>query len=138
MTATVTAAASYTTPRGTTDGRNIRDLGMAYLLAIVIGWNREKESQGAGLRTFPLVAIASCGFVQISEGMMDDNPEAAARVVADVITGIGFIGAGAIMKGGSEIHGTATAAAYGRRAPSVWRSRSAATMWQSPSACSRW
>lgn len=91
-------------------GRNIRDLGMAYLLAIVIGWNREKESQGAGLRTFPLVAIASCGFVQISEGMMDDNPEATARVVAGVITGIGFIGAGAIMKGGSEIHGTATAA----------------------------
>ena len=37
---------------------------VAYLLALPIGWHREREEHGAGLRTFPLVAIASCGLVQ--------------------------------------------------------------------------
>ncbi len=91
-------------------GPNIRDLGFAYMLAFIIGWNRERESNSAGLRTFPLVAIASCGFVQASEEMMGNNPEATARIIEGVITGIGFIGAGAILKGGAEIRGTATAA----------------------------
>ena len=34
----------------------------AYLLALPIGWNRERQERGAGMRTFPLVAVASCGF----------------------------------------------------------------------------
>jgi putative Mg2+ transporter-C (MgtC) family protein len=37
---------------------------VAFLLALPIGWNRARAEQGAGLRTFPLVAMASCGFVQ--------------------------------------------------------------------------
>jgi putative Mg2+ transporter-C (MgtC) family protein len=90
-----------------------RDLAIAYVLAVVIGWNREREARSAGLRTFPLVAIASCGFVQAAESLMGSEPAAIARVVEGVITGIGFIGAGAILKGGGEVHGTATAA-------SVW------------------
>jgi len=65
------------------------------VLAFIIGWNREKESRRAGLRTFPLVAIASCGFVRISETMTEGGTEETARVVAAVITGIGFIVAGA-------------------------------------------
>ncbi|MFC3026721.1 MULTISPECIES: MgtC/SapB family protein [Roseomonadaceae] len=91
-------------------GPNIRDLGLAYALAFIIGWNRERESNSAGLRTFPLVAIASCGFVQAAESITADSPEATARIVEGVITGIGFIGAGAILKGGAAIRGTATAA----------------------------
>jgi len=39
------------------------------LLALPIGWDREKEARSAGLRTFPLVALASCGFVQASESL---------------------------------------------------------------------
>ncbi len=89
---------------------HIRDLSIAYALAFLIGWNREREDRSAGLRTFPLVAVAACGFVQASEGMVRGEPEAMARIVEGVITGIGFNGGGAILKGGGEVHGTATAA----------------------------
>jgi len=90
---------------------HIRDLAIAYILAFLIGWNREREERSAGLRTFPLVAIAACGFIQAAEGMLQGSPEGTARIVEGVITGIGFIGGGAILKGGGEVHGTATAAA---------------------------
>ena len=89
---------------------HIRDLAIAYALAFLIGWNREGEDRSAGLRTFPLVAVAACGFVQATEGLAAAEPEAMARIVEGVITGIGFIGGGAILKGGGEVHGTATAA----------------------------
>ena len=89
---------------------HIRDLSIAYALAFLIGWNREREDRSAGLRTFPLVAVAACGFVQATEGLAAAHPEAMARIVEGVITGIGFIGGGAILKGGGEVHGTATAA----------------------------
>ena len=62
------------------------------------------------MRTFPLVAIAACGFVQATEGLLRGEPEGMARIVEGVITGIGFIGGGAILKNGGEVHGTATAA----------------------------
>ncbi len=42
-------------------------LAAAYLLALPIGWNREKGERSAGIRTFPLVALASCGFIQAAE-----------------------------------------------------------------------
>jgi putative Mg2+ transporter-C (MgtC) family protein len=90
---------------------HIRDLSIAYALAFLIGWNREREDRSAGMRTFPLVAIAACGFIQATEGLVRGHPEGMARIVEGVITGIGFIGGGAILKGGGEVHGTATAAA---------------------------
>ena len=89
---------------------HIRDLSIAYALAFLIGWNREREDRSAGVRTFPLVAIAACGFIQASEGLVRGHPEAMARIVEGVVTGIGFIGGGAILKNGGEVHGTATAA----------------------------
>ena len=89
---------------------HIRDLAIAYALAFPIGWNREQEDRSAGLRTFPLVAVAACGFIQAAEGMLQGSAEGTARIVEGVITGIGFIGGGAILKGGGEVHGTATAA----------------------------
>ncbi|MBP0446934.1 MgtC/SapB family protein [Roseomonas sp. SSH11] len=88
----------------------LRDLAIAYGLAFAIGWNRERQGRSAGLRTFPLVATASCGFIQATEGRFAGDPESMARVVTGIITGIGFIGGGAILKGDSEVHGTATAA----------------------------
>ncbi len=89
---------------------HIRDLAIAYALAFLIGWNREREDRSAGMRTFPLVAIASCGFIQATEGLLRTQPEGMARIVEGVITGIGFIGGGAILKGDGEVQGTATAA----------------------------
>jgi putative Mg2+ transporter-C (MgtC) family protein len=82
----------------------------AYLLAIPLGWNREKEERSAGLRTFPLVAVASCGFIQAAEGMAGGHPEALSRVIEGVIAGMGFIGGGAILRLKDSVQGTATAA----------------------------
>lgn len=85
-------------------------LAAAYALALPIGWDRERQERSAGLRTFPLVALASCGFVQAAEQYMANSPDAMARIIQGVITGIGFIGGGAILKQGSMVKGTATAA----------------------------
>ncbi len=82
----------------------------AYLLALPIGWNRERQERSAGLRTFPLVAVASCGFIQAAESMVAGDPEAMARIVEGIITGMGFIGGGAILRMKESVKGTATAA----------------------------
>ncbi|MBZ9650022.1 MgtC/SapB family protein [Sphingobium sp. 3R8] len=89
---------------------HITALAVAYLLAIPIGWNREREERSAGLRNFPLVAVASCGFVQAVETMMAHDPAAIARVLEGVIGGIGFLGGGAILQQRNSVKGTATAA----------------------------
>jgi putative Mg2+ transporter-C (MgtC) family protein len=91
-------------------GPHLVALAAAYLLALPIGWNREKEERSAGLRTFPLVAVASCGFVQAAEALTSDNPEAMARIIEGIITGMGFIGGGAILRLKDSVKGTATAA----------------------------
>jgi putative Mg2+ transporter-C (MgtC) family protein len=85
-------------------------LAIAYGLAFPIGWDRERATRSAGLRTFPLVALASCGFVQATESLLAESPEGIARIVEGLITGIGFIGGGAILKDGLSVRGTATAA----------------------------
>ena len=90
--------------------RHLATLAFAFALALPIGWNREDRSRSAGLRTFPLVAVASCGFVEAAEEMTRGSPEALARVVEGVIAGMGFIGGGAILKTQDNVHGTATAA----------------------------
>ena len=85
-------------------------LAIAYLLAMPIGWNREREERSAGLRTFPLVAVATCGFIQAAEHLTAESPEAMARIVEGLITGMGFIGGGAILRQSDSVKGTATAA----------------------------
>lgn len=82
----------------------------AYVLALPIGWDRERNERSAGLRTFPLVAIAACGFIQAAETVTVGNAEATARVVEGLINGVGFIGGGAILVGKASTRGTATAA----------------------------
>jgi putative Mg2+ transporter-C (MgtC) family protein len=89
---------------------HVMTLVIAYLLALPTGWNREKQERSAGSRTFPLVALASCGFVQAAEGMVAKDPEAMARIVEGIITGMGFIGGGAILQMKESVKGTATAA----------------------------
>ncbi|MDO7085197.1 MgtC/SapB family protein [Pseudocolwellia sp. AS88] len=84
-------------------------LGIAFLLALPIACDRDAESNGAGLRTFPLVAIACAAFMLVSIDVFKD-PGSQARVMYGVITGIGFIGGGSILKSSKSIYGTATAA----------------------------
>lgn len=85
-------------------------LAVAYVLALPIGWNREKEERSAGLRTFPLVAMAACGFVMIAVEVLGADSEQHSRILEGLMTGIGFIGGGAILKQGNRARGTATAA----------------------------
>jgi hypothetical protein len=58
---------------------HIRDLAIAYAPAFPIGWNREREDHSAGLRTFPLEAVAACGFIQGTEQPAAGQPEAGAQ-----------------------------------------------------------
>jgi len=87
---------------------DLQQIGLTYLLTALIGWNREREEQGAGLRTFPIVGMASCGYLLV----LGAQPDVAAqsRVLQGLITGIGFVGGGAILKEGATVRGTATAA----------------------------
>src|SRR3954453_20394330 len=91
-------------------GAHVVALASAFALAVPIGWDREKRARSAGLRTFPLVALASCGFIQASESLLAHTPDGMAKVIEGLITGIGFIGGGAILKQGNAVQGTATAA----------------------------
>ena len=83
---------------------------VAYLLALPVAWDREKETRTAGLRTFPLVAVASCGYSLFAFRIFAESLDAQARMIQGLITGIGFIGGGAILKDRGSVHGTATAA----------------------------
>ncbi len=88
---------------------NLYLLSVAYALALPIAWDREREARSAGLRTFPLVAVASCGFMIVGMQVLSST-DAEARVMQGLITGIGFIGGGAILKSNGNVTGTATAA----------------------------
>ena len=88
---------------------NLSHLGIAYILALPVAFDREESSQGIGLRTFPLVAVAACGYTLVGIGVLDTT-DAEARVLQGLITGIGFIGGGAILKGNGSVSGTSTAA----------------------------
>lgn len=88
---------------------NLIHLGVAYLLALPMAFDRDGSKHGAGLRTFPLVAVAACGYALIGMSVLDSS-EAEGKVIQGIITGIGFIGGGAILKNKSSVSGTATAA----------------------------
>jgi len=88
---------------------NLGQLLIAWMLALPVAWDRERASRGAGLRTFPLVAVAACGYMLVGISVLDST-EAEARVVQGLITGVGFIGGGAILKSKGSVTGTATAA----------------------------
>jgi putative Mg2+ transporter-C (MgtC) family protein len=86
-------------------------LTAAALLGAVIGYERERAGKAAGLRTHILVALGTCGFLVACHGagMKED---ALSRVIQGVVTGIGFLGAGTILKlnNDREIKGLTTSA----------------------------
>ena len=86
-------------------------LGIAFILSLPIALNREMKDKGAGLRTFPLVSIASCAFMLVAVDIYHGGAaEPEARFMYAIITVMGFIGGGAIFKGDNTVKGTATAA----------------------------
>ena len=86
-------------------------VGIAYVLTVVIGLERERNGQSAGLRTFPLVAVSSCAFVLLGVALFGSASDSTSRMLQGLITAVGFIGGGAIVKDQQRVRGTATAAA---------------------------
>jgi len=85
-------------------------LGAAVLAGALIGFDREVRNKPAGLRTMALVALGSAVFVVA--GASGVSADAASRVIQGVITGVGFLGAGSIIRGQTEqsVRGLTTAA----------------------------
>src|SRR5260370_39623738 len=82
---------------------------MAYLLALPTGFERFKHDRSAGLRTFPLGALASCAYM-LAASQTGLDVSAQSLILVGVMTGIGFIGGGSILKEANTEHSTATAA----------------------------
>ena len=83
-------------------------LVLAVILGGLIGWERERSHKPAGLRTHMLVCLGSALITIISISYFTDDY---ARIIAGIVTGIGFIGAGTIIAQGTKgIHGLTTAA----------------------------
>ena len=79
---------------------------ISVILGLFIGTEREYRNKSAGLRTFILVCFGSCLFTILSIKIGVENPD---RIAANIITGIGFLGAGVIFKGDNKIEGITTA-----------------------------
>ncbi len=76
-------------------------------LGLLIGWERERKGHFAGLRTHALVCLGSAAFVSLSLTFHDPS---SSRVLSQVASGLGFLGAGVILKDGGKVHGLTTAA----------------------------
>jgi putative Mg2+ transporter-C (MgtC) family protein len=92
-------------------------LTTALLAGSALGWEREAHHKPAGLKTHMLVALGSAGFmlagVRLHEQLVAQNQADAAdllKVLAGIVGGIGFLGAGSIMRTGGEVQGLTTAA----------------------------
>jgi putative Mg2+ transporter-C (MgtC) family protein len=83
-------------------------LAVAFALGTAIGAERQYRQRTAGLRTNVLVAVGAAAFVDLALRLTGDD--GAVRVIAYVVSGIGFLGAGAIMKEGLNVRGLNTAA----------------------------
>lgn len=83
---------------------------VAAVLGAAIGIERERHDHPAGMRTHLLVSVGAATFTVLSIEAFDAPGADPARVAAQVVTGIGFLGAGAILKSGLSIKGLTTAA----------------------------
>ncbi|MBE9104584.1 MgtC/SapB family protein [Nostoc cf. edaphicum LEGE 07299] len=94
-------------------------LCIALFIGAIIGLDREIRNKPAGLRTHMLVSFGSAIFILIimQTGELQDSPDALSRVIQGIATGVGFLGAGEIVRQSSqesqrlEIHGLTSAAA---------------------------
>jgi putative Mg2+ transporter-C (MgtC) family protein len=92
-------------------GDNLLRLTIAALAGGVLGLEREMAGQWAGLRTHMVVSLGAAVFVLLSEYIAGGDPNAAARVVQGIAAGVGFLGAGTILKNSDrdQIKGLTTA-----------------------------
>ena len=91
-------------------------LALAALLGLLIGFEREHRRKAAGLRTYALVCLGAALFTVLSiEGFqqfaLDERAFDPSRIAANIVVGIGFLGAGIIFQQGDRVQGLTTAAA---------------------------
>ena len=79
----------------------------AFLIGAIIGIEREFRSKPAGFRTMILICVGSCLYTILSKEVSAISPD---RIASNIVTGIGFIGAGVIFKEGISVNGLTTAA----------------------------
>ncbi len=83
---------------------------LAIVLGAVIGMEREFSGKAAGLRTNVLICLGAAVFTIISKQMVGGTNGSVARIAAQIVTGVGFLGAGAIIQDRGGVHGLTTAA----------------------------
>ena len=88
----------------------ILGLLFAVVLGGAIGLEREINGKHAGLRTNIIICLGAAAFTLVARRLGVDAPDAPGRVAAGIVTGVGFLGAGALIQEGSGIHGLTTAA----------------------------
>jgi putative Mg2+ transporter-C (MgtC) family protein len=84
-------------------------LGLAMVLGAAVGLERQWRQKSAGLRTNTLVSMGAAAFILLSVSLTDEMGDPS-RVAGQIVTGIGFLGAGVIMKDGFNVQGLNTAA----------------------------
>lgn len=83
---------------------------MATIAGGAVGLERETSNKSAGLRTNTLVAVGACIYVLIAGRVIDGSDGDPTRIVGQIVTGIGFLGAGVILHRGTNVRGLTTAA----------------------------
>jgi putative Mg2+ transporter-C (MgtC) family protein len=89
-------------------GGSFFGMAIAFLLGVLIGLERQYRQRTAGLRTNVLVAVGSAAFAEMGIRLL--GAEGATRIISYIVSGIGFLGAGVIMKDGTNVRGLNTAA----------------------------
>lgn len=85
-------------------------MALSLALTLPIAREREVHDMSAGLRTFPIVALGACGLVILATSEFPPGSVPVMYVIQGLVTGVGFIGGGAILKANERVRGTATAA----------------------------
>ncbi|WP_369015568.1 MgtC/SapB family protein, partial [Escherichia coli] len=75
------------------------------MLGAIIGWQREHHGREAGIRTYMAASLGACAFGLVSNAIGDQG-----RISAGIVTGVGFIGAGIILRDAGRVTGLTTAA----------------------------
>lgn len=88
--------------------RTIGSFALAFVLGTLIGAERQWRQRTAGLRTNVLVAVGAAAFTDLGTRLL--GADGATRIISYIVSGIGFLGAGVILKEGTQIRGLNTAA----------------------------
>jgi putative Mg2+ transporter-C (MgtC) family protein len=93
-----------------TEFESLGRLLLAAVLGAILGAEREMRQRAAGFRTNTLIALGSAAFTLVSIQLADQDGGDPTRIPSQIVTGIGFLGGGAILRGQGDIRGLTTAA----------------------------